>query len=242
MKLRQPAFLVLLFFAVSARANIEFMPETSRMFHDLNMRMLVNVEPLVQEYREVKINSVHKGATNALANLREPQTIINSLLILDITNAVSALGRFVINSTIGLLGTIDVAGYMGLKRDRRDFGAVMGVWGVDTGASFGVPVLGPTNVRDFSGTIVDLALDPMSYFVFAYPVSVALYASEKSYTLYDNYDFLISTHMSAVDSFKAFQTMFAQNRHEEIRRIRLGIGGPQLSSSQKFDFDMESFE
>ena len=236
--------MLLLFFAAPARAGIEFMPETSRMFHDMNMRMLVNIESRIKEYREVKMSAVHKGATNALANLHEPQTIINSLLILDISNAASAFGRFVVNSTVGILGIIDMAGYMGIKRDRRDFGAVMGVWGMDTGATFSVPVLGPTNARDFSGVLVDIALDPISYFVLTYPVSVALYASEKSYAIYDNYDFFISTHLGAVDSFAAFQTMFAQNRNEEIRRIQLGLSGPspRPSLNRRYDFDMEAFE
>jgi hypothetical protein len=75
--------------------------------------------------------------------------------------------------------------------------------------------------------------------VLTYPLGVAFYASERSYVLYDNYDFLISTHLSAVDSYTAFQTTFAQNRYGEIHRLRLGIGGPELRSSQRYDFDME---
>jgi len=240
MNLRQLAFSALLLFAVPAYADDgELMQSQSRRFHEFNMQALVRIEPMVEEYRRVKVEAIHEGAKNLLENLREPQTAINSLLVLDITNMFSAACRFAINSTIGLLGTIDVAGEIGLKRDRRDFGAVMGAWGAGTGEKFELPVMGPTNVRDFSGTVVDLLFDPMSYFVITYPLGLALYASERSYNLYDNYDFLVATKTSAVDSYMAFQTMFDQNRYETIRRISLGLGGPVLGSHQKYDFDFD---
>lgn len=211
----------------------------SRMFHEFNMRTLVRVEPMIEEYRGVKVETIHEGAKNLLENLHEPQTAINSLLVLDITNTLSAACRFAINSTIGILGTIDVAGEIGLKRDRRDFGAVMGAWGAGTGAKFELPVMGPTNARDLSGTVVDWILDPMSYFVISYPLSLALYAGERSYSLYDNYDFLVAMKASAVDSHMAFQTMFDQNRYETILRISPSFGGSAPGSHQKYDFDFD---
>ena len=245
MKLRQLTFLLVLFFAVPLRAgeSVQLMPEWSRGFHNFNMAMFESFQPLVEEYRDVKIYPLHRGVVNALANLSEPQTIINSVLVLDIRNAATATGRFLLNSTVGLLGAIDVAGGMGFRRDRRDFGGVMGVWGVGYGARFTLPLIGPTNLRDFSGMFVDGIFNPLSYFVLGYPIVIALSVSGMSYGIYEGYDIIMGLHTMSIDSHAAFQTMSAQMREAEIRRIRLGIRGAERGqaqlSSHDFDFDMD---
>jgi phospholipid-binding lipoprotein MlaA len=60
-----------------------------------------------------------------------------------------------LNTTIGLLGVFDVASAMGIEREREDFGQVLGVWGVDTGPYLMLPALGPSDIRSFTGRIVD---------------------------------------------------------------------------------------
>ena len=69
----------------------------------------------------------------------------------------TTVGRFAINTTIGLLGTFDVATGMGLERQPEDFGQTLGVWGAGPGAYIVLPFFGPSNVRDTVGTVVDIA-------------------------------------------------------------------------------------
>ena len=86
--------------------------------------------------------------TNFFNNLEEIDTTINQVLQGEIKYAFNDAGRFVINTTIGLFGLIDVASKMGLERHEEDFGQTLGVWGFDSGPYIMIPFLGPSNPRD----------------------------------------------------------------------------------------------
>ncbi|MEC8231790.1 MAG: MlaA family lipoprotein, partial [Pseudomonadota bacterium] len=73
-----------------------------------------------------------------------------------------SLARFLINSTVGLLGTIDVASKIGLDRKEEQFGETLGVWGVETGPFLMLPFLGPSDPRSFTGDYVDGFAFPMT--------------------------------------------------------------------------------
>lgn len=212
----------------------ELMEDASRTFHSFNMRTLRRIEPSVMEYRAHHSQPAHDGFVNFFANLREPLTTINSVLGLDFTNAAKSVSRFVINSTAGALGAFDVAGDIGIKRDKRDFGEMLGSWGVPEGAFFSLPLAGPTNVRDFSGGVVDSVIDP-TVWVFGWFASLAITAGDKAFSVYDGYDFIIGTDESALDSYTAFKSMYQQNRRERIARHLIFFDErPRLA----YDFDM----
>jgi phospholipid-binding lipoprotein MlaA len=99
--------------------------------------------------------------SNAFFNLRGPSTAINNTLQGKPAEAVSDVGRFVVNTTIGLVGCFDVATELGLEKHYEDFGQTLGVWGFAPGPYLVVPFLGPSNVRDAVGifgveTVLDL--------------------------------------------------------------------------------------
>src|SRR5262249_8022251 len=101
---------------------------------------------------------------NILANLSSPVVFLNSVLQGDGGNAVKTLGRFVINSTIGIAGTFDVATKIGIEKEhKKDFGQTMGVYGVGTGSYVVIPLLGPSDVRDTLGLVADVFSDPFTY-------------------------------------------------------------------------------
>lgn len=111
--------------------------------------------PLVTTYEAVLIPPVRKGIANGIDNLNEFPTLVNCVLQGRGEKAVVTIGRLLINSTIGLLGLMDVATEMGLQRKEEDFGQTLGVWGFDDGPYLVLPVLGPSNGRDTIGLVPD---------------------------------------------------------------------------------------
>ena len=89
--------------------------------------------------------------SNAFANLRGPSTAINNTLQGKPLEGLSDLGRFAINTTIGIVGCFDVATTLGLEQHREDFGQTLGVWGFGPGPYLVVPIFGPSSVRDAVG-------------------------------------------------------------------------------------------
>ena len=106
------------------------------------------LKPAALTYRKVTPQFARTGVTNFFNNLEEIDTTINQVLQGEIKYAFNDAGRFVINSTIGLFGLIDVASKMGLEKHEEDFGQTLGVWGFDSGPYIMIPFLGPSNPRD----------------------------------------------------------------------------------------------
>lgn len=119
-------------------------------------------------YRPVAVwyaDSVPEGAResieNAMLNLDEPSSVVNNILQGNPGDAANAAGRFVVNSTIGLLGLFDVADHMGMHRKQDEFGEVLATWGVGNGPYLMLPAIGPTTVRQGTGDYVDNSYWPL---------------------------------------------------------------------------------
>ena len=104
-------------------------------------------KPIAQLYSKFP-PPIKNGVTNFFNNLEEVDTFINQLLQGKPKESLNDLTRFIINSTIGLAGFIDVASKIGLERHEEDFGQTLGVWGVGQGPYIMLPVLGPSTLRD----------------------------------------------------------------------------------------------
>lgn len=122
------------------------------------------LRPLAIAYRDVVPQFGRTGIHNFLDNLRQPVVLANAVLQGDADKAATTLGRFVTNSTLGVLGVADPATPLGLKRQIGDFGETLDVWGSPEGPYLVLPILGPTNFRDAVGYGVDEYLDPMHYY------------------------------------------------------------------------------
>lgn len=117
------------------------------------------VKPVAQAYVKVLPDPVRQGVTNFFGNIGDIFVAANNLLQGKPTQAVSDLGRVLINTTVGILGLFDVASDAGLEKHKEDFGQTLGVWGVNTGPYVVLPLFGPSNVRDTVGFGVDLSTD-----------------------------------------------------------------------------------
>ena len=111
--------------------------------------------PASRVYSAVVPKPIRKGISNFYNNFNEIPTFVNSVLQLKPGKAVNALGRFVVNSIVGVLGVADVAKNMGMKRDPETMGDTLGHYGVGTGPYLVLPMFGPSNIRDAIGTGID---------------------------------------------------------------------------------------
>lgn len=116
----------------------------------------VFLEPVAKGYVKVTPGPVREGVGNFFTNLGYPVDIVNLLLQGKPADSAKATGRFVLNSTVGLLGIFDVASRTGLPEYDEDFGQTFGVWGWEKSRYFVVPFFGGTTIRDSLGYIPDV--------------------------------------------------------------------------------------
>ena len=132
-----------------ARDPIESFNRQVFEFNDVVDRAVL--KPVAQAYEYVLPQPVRDCISNIFSNFREPSNAVNNLLQGKPIDAVSDTCRFVVNSTVGLLGCFDPARQMGLEKHNEDFGQTLGRWGIGTGPYLVVPILGPSTVRDAIG-------------------------------------------------------------------------------------------
>jgi len=113
------------------------------------------IEPIARAWRFVTPGFVRSSLDKAFYNLRAPGRIFSELGQAEGGKAGHETARFLVNTTVGVLGLWDPAGRMGLRTWEEDFGQMFGVWGVPTGAYWVVPIVGPSNPRDFTGYVFD---------------------------------------------------------------------------------------
>ena len=149
------------------------MPKEQRVEHDpwepLNRSIYafntgfdnVTTKPLAKGYRAIMPSPVRKGFTNFFKNLTTPRSILNNFLQGKPGRGFSETGRFLLNSTIGIGGFIDVATAGGMEEYREDFGQTFAVWGVPDGPYVMLPFLGPQTLRDTIAYPLDIVAGPL---------------------------------------------------------------------------------
>jgi phospholipid-binding lipoprotein MlaA len=122
------------------------------------------MKPVAKAYKAIAPSPVRTGISNFFSNLGTLTTVVNDLLQLKFAQAFSDAGRFVINTTFGVVGLIDVASMDNIPKHQEDFGQTLGYWGMGSGAYLVLPILGPSTVRDASGLAIDtVTSDPIQY-------------------------------------------------------------------------------
>lgn len=117
-------------------------------------------KPVAETYRSVVPAIVRQGVTNFFSNINDLWIFINNVLQGKPREAADDFGRFAINSTLGLLGLIDIASDFGLEKHNEDFGQTLGRWGVASGPYLMLPFVGPSTLRDaLSYRLVDVKAD-----------------------------------------------------------------------------------
>jgi phospholipid-binding lipoprotein MlaA len=120
-------------------------------------------KPVARTYVRVVPSPIRTGVTNFFANLNTPTVLINDALQGKFLAAANDLGRFVLNSTVGIGGLLDPATPAGLAHNDEDFGQTLGHWGVHPGPFVELPILGPSDLRDAPAKVVDTYTNPRQY-------------------------------------------------------------------------------
>ena len=122
------------------------------------------LKPTAQGYAYIFPQMARNGISNCFENLFFPIRFVNNVLQFKMHNAWQETERFVLNSTMGILGFRDVAGEeLGILAHQEDFGQTLGYYGVGSGFHVVLPILGPSNVRDIVGLAADTWLNPITY-------------------------------------------------------------------------------
>lgn len=128
----------------------------NRSIHRFNEKVdEVALKPIAKGYVAVLPSPIRTGVRNVFSNVGDVRVFANNVLQLKLEAATSDFLRVAFNTTFGLLGVLDVASEMGLTKHNEDFGQTLGHWGLGSGPYVVLPLLGPSNVRDTAGFVVD---------------------------------------------------------------------------------------
>jgi phospholipid-binding lipoprotein MlaA len=175
------------------------------------------LEPVAKGYRAVTPRVARTGVTNFFDNLRAPVTVANDLLQGAPKRAAVTLGRFGLNSTIGIGGLIDVGSSVGLEPHREDFGQTLGVWGAGPGNYLMLPLIGPSSLRDVTGTVVDNAFSPLTYLNDAEDLRVGLAALSAISAREGAIEEVDALRANSADPYVSLRSIYGQSRASAIR-------------------------
>ncbi|ABL02591.1 VacJ family lipoprotein [Candidatus Ruthia magnifica str. Cm (Calyptogena magnifica)] len=151
------SFLLLIFGTITMAEDVDLFEASNRVVFEFNQALDENFfEPIARTYKESIPKTMQNRVSDFSSNLNDIYTLGNEILQFKLFDSVSTFGRILVNSTIGLVGLFDVASDIGLEKTNEDFGQTMAVWGVSSGPYVVLPVLGPSTMRDSTGTYVDI--------------------------------------------------------------------------------------
>ena len=202
----------------------------------------VIMRPWAQAYRAVVPEPVRHGVHNVLSNLGTPVELGNDILEAKPRRAGDTTMRFLINTTLGVVGLFDVAKDLGYPDHDNDFGMTLALWGVPEGPFLFLPVLGPSNPRDAVGDGVDIVGDPFTWVGNGTVVTVlnwtrwGLTALDQRERVLDPIDSIKKT---ALDPYATFRSLYRQHRRATIETTRddnratIPIWFPQQAAAAK---------
>lgn len=194
------------------------------------------LEPIAIGWDFVLPDVAQTGVSNFFSNLRFPIDFTNELLQGEPTEAGRDLGRFVINTTIGIGGLFDHATGFGLEKEQEDFGQTFAVWGIGTGPYLVLPFMGPSNPRDFVGGLLDNAARIWPYYIdpdlIWIPPTVELINTRAAYlTEIEN------ARETSLDYYTFVRNLYAQRREAAI-----ADSDPQAAQTEASDDDLYFFD
>ena len=178
------------------------------------------LRPTAVVYKAVLPEFARDGVRNFLNNLNSPVIFANDLFQGEGDRAGNTMVRFGVNSTIGVLGLVDVAGDLGYPYHDEDFGQTLAVWGVDDGPYLYLPLMGPSSARDLTGFVVDRGLDPLTYVGWGHDyryVPIARTVVNIIDLRSRNIETLDDIERTSVDYYASIRSLYRQSRADAIR-------------------------
>ena len=191
------------------------------------------IRPVAYGYRKFMPNPIQIGVSNFYSNIYELPTIANDVLQMKFSFAANDGGRFLINSTVGLLGILDPATRMGLNHREEDFGQTMKKWGVKKSSYLVLPILGPSTVRDSFG----MAVDTFAFSIWPHINSTSLRNSLFAVHLLDTRARLLKSEkvldVVALDEYAVIRDAYYQ--HREYLASDEAVATDESDVSQEWD-------
>ena len=200
-------------------------------------------KPVASVYR-VLPSPVRSGVSNSLSNLSNVVTIPNNILQGEFKKAGVNTGRFVINTTIGILGIFDVATKVGFAEyQKEDFGQSLAKMGMGPGCYLVLPVLGPSTVRDTAGSMINFIGGDAWYNITVkndtqYVGEADYYASKISSGIdfrAKNYDEIDSLEKNSIDYYSSVKSLYLQDRQQKILNSKKIINTQNDSDWEEID-------
>ena len=182
-------------------------------------------KPIAKGYRSLP-SSIRSGTSNVLVNLSSLITVPNNILQGDFKTAGVNTGRFVVNTTVGILGIFDVAKNMGFSEyQKEDYGQTLGKWGVGPGCYVVLPVLGPSTVRDTVGSFVNVIGGDPYYNASTHGnnefLNDSLYMTTKVISGVDfrakNLESIDNLEKNSMDFYASVRSLYLQDRQQKIK-------------------------
>lgn len=175
------------------------------------------LKPAAKGYNWVMPDLFQQMIENGFSNIKVVQYVVNNLLQGRLVGASTELGRFLINSTLGIGGLFDIAKQeFNLQKTKTDFGQTLGVWGAGPGPFLVLPLLPPLTVRDGIGTAVDGAMDPLSYVIPFIPDRFGMKIGDTVNDRALNLDLYQGFEETTVDLYSAVRNGYLQRRQKLI--------------------------
>ncbi len=177
---------VLFSVACSTSSVKETPPKTTDTFegfnrgvHSFNESLDANIlKPIAKGYMWATPDLLQQGVTNFFSNINDIGVTANDLMQFKMTQSGMDASRFIVNTTAGGLGVVDVASMIDLPKHNEDFGQTLGFWGVPAGDFLMLPFAGPSSPREMAGMVGDALFNPFSYtFLFGGGIPVAAAAA-----------------------------------------------------------------
>jgi len=197
----------------------------NRVITNFNDDVFVNVfTPVNKGYQYITTEGVRESISNFFNNIYYPMHFLNNIFQGKINGALIESGRFLINSTVGILGLFDPAkNQLGLYPHKEDFGQTLGFYGVGAGPHIVLPIFGPTNMRDLLSLIPDAALSPVDYttrswwtMTSTWPAYLGYKTAEQFNKLSIGSDQYEAFKRDAVDLYPYLRDIYEQKRIQEI--------------------------
>jgi len=174
------------------------------------------LSPLTRGYQFVVPEIARRGVRRIFDNFNSPSTLVNDLLQLRFVDAGQTLGRFLLNTSLGLGGIFDVGLEAGWVHHDADFGQTLARMGVASGPYLVLPVLGPNTLRDGFGDIVDVLFQPLTYLIGPTP-NIWIGTGSGFTKLEANSRSLHALEESSVDYYAALRSAYLQARAAHVR-------------------------
>lgn len=198
----------------------------NRFMTNFNDKLFINVLiPISKGYNAVFHYEIRKSADNFFNNLFYPTRVVNNIFQGKFKNSVEETGRFIINSTIGILGLFDPAkSFFDLDPHKEDFGQTLGFYGVGGGPHIVLPFFGPSNLRDTISIAPDSFLSPIDYeprdwitLTKTWESFLAIKAYEFTNKFSLNIDKYDKLKEDSIDLYPYFRDVYEQFRDKQIK-------------------------